>query len=249
MGLACCRAIEDQDAVLDGIEWKDERVPQDLKSVPLGQCHVASSHHPYIGPLQIGGRCEYEELLRVLSKGARCLALDVMHETPGGRLIICHYGYGAHGTTWLDFQKALKLISEYGWKHSDYPLFLNMQYNDDSEKETREMVSSIFGKRYLEDKITSETKIGDLVGRICFVSPLSYGHTQLPSDLSLQCSRGLVLVYPESVVCSVNYDTLSCFAAGVQFPMVNYGAVGKDLSTYLGFMFRPIIKVGEKLRV
>jgi hypothetical protein len=56
MGLACCRAIEDRDVILDGIEWKKEYVPQELKETPLGQCHVASSHHPYIGVLQIGGR-------------------------------------------------------------------------------------------------------------------------------------------------------------------------------------------------
>jgi hypothetical protein len=167
-----------------------------------------------------------------------------MHEE--GRLIICHYGYGAHGTTWLDFRKTLDLINEYAWKYSDYPLFLNMQYNDDCEKETREMVREIFGKRYREEKITRETKIGDLIGKVCFVDPLSFGHTQLPSDLASQCSRELILVYPESVVCSINYDPLPCFAAGVQFPMVNYGAVGKDLSIYLGYMFRPIIKVGKK---
>lgn len=243
----CCQKLEDTDIVLDEAELSEYRkgwdpvFSKDLNETPLVKVQITASHHPYIEGAQIGGKCTYEELVREINRGVRLLALDVMwsEETPR-RLIITHYGYGVHVTTWLDFQKTCALINEWAWKYTDYPLILDLQYNNDCKSAVLEVIRNIFGSKFYEGAADAQTKLGALRGKVCFWTGDFVGHEHVPADYTARAKNKLCLIYPENIILTKNYDPIPWLNGGIQFVMMNYSNVDDYVKKYMEYFRKPI---------
>eukprot|EP01065_Artemidia_motanka_P012594 TRINITY_DN16943_c0_g1_i1.p1 TRINITY_DN16943_c0_g1~~TRINITY_DN16943_c0_g1_i1.p1 ORF type:complete len:852 (+),score=257.87 TRINITY_DN16943_c0_g1_i1:92-2557(+) len=105
--------------------WKPQhrlKVYQDM-SQPLHHYFVSSSHNTYLVGDQLKSRSSTEMYKIVLERGCRCVELDC-HDGGDGEPVIYH---GHTRTSKIRFDAVCKVINEYAFKTSEYPVILSLE--------------------------------------------------------------------------------------------------------------------------
>ncbi|KAG7319482.1 hypothetical protein KOW79_016625 [Hemibagrus wyckioides] len=97
-------------------------VYQDM-SQPLNHYFISSSHNTYLLKDQLKGPSSTEGYIRALTKGCRCVELDVWDGADGEPVI--YHGYTL--TSKILFKDVIQAVKDYAFKTSEYPVILSLE--------------------------------------------------------------------------------------------------------------------------
>ncbi|XP_061569839.1 1-phosphatidylinositol 4,5-bisphosphate phosphodiesterase delta-1a isoform X1 [Cololabis saira] len=99
-----------------------KNVYQDM-SQPLNHYFISSSHNTYLMEDQLKGPSSTEAYIKALMKSCRCVELDCWDGANGEPVI--YHGYTL--TSKILFKDVIKIIKDYAFKTSDYPVILSLE--------------------------------------------------------------------------------------------------------------------------
>ncbi|XP_076868768.1 1-phosphatidylinositol 4,5-bisphosphate phosphodiesterase delta-1a isoform X1 [Brachyhypopomus gauderio] len=128
-------------------------VYQDM-SQPLNHYFISSSHNTYLMEDQLKGPSSTEAYIRALTKGCRCVELDIW-DGPNGEPLIYH---GHTLTSKVLFKDVIKAIRDYAFKTSEYPVILSLENHCcvEQQKVMARHMTSILGSALLTKPLGSK---------------------------------------------------------------------------------------------
>jgi hypothetical protein len=233
----------------------------ELLNKQLNQVRVMTSHNSYIHTLQIGSESSTKGIEIALSKGARCIELDLFREeaTPAEVFV-------AHGqektpdlivTTKMPLAEALDYIANNAFTKTTDPLFIALEINCHKEEAACNTIAYLFeqylGNRLYKGALKPNVLLKELVGKVILVlgggaigsKLLSIVNGEWGAELQnapyniafdqLAFGYAAIRVYPTgyaSDILSANYDPRPMLEKGATFVAMNMCTQDYNLIQY-----------------
>lgn len=219
-----------------------------INSELLKDCFVKSSHNSFLGSLQICGIAHSYHLKSCLERNYRMIELDIFSffKSP----VVGHGSNGCLGTTFIRLEKCLKVISEFGWKNTNDPLFVCIDFSTRNKK-TLEKVSTLFQKYFskqllsgVDNKYLCDYTIGQLSNKLLIFSSSFFDEDYMFGSMNKQDSfyniphsqmkfpKSLIRNYPSNNIKSTNYNFIQAMGEGIHFISMNSGNEDEHLELY-----------------
>jgi hypothetical protein len=234
-----------------------------LLGAKLQDVVIMTSHNSYLESFQIFGSATLRALDLVLKRGARCLELDIYRESKHPTQL-----YIAHGkedspedfmvSTKLLCVDGLEFLAKNAFVRNDDPLFLCLELNVHENEQACNMLADllvfIFGERLFIGKLTAQTPLKNLLGRVIVLTGSGIAGQKLekvinsrwgelfqnvPSSVPVKSiASPLTRVYPQGLLSDtvgLNFDGLPYLKYGVTFVAMNFCTVDNNLTKYLSW--------------
>ncbi|KAF2014798.1 PLC-like phosphodiesterase [Aaosphaeria arxii CBS 175.79] len=109
---------------------------------PLNEYFISSSHNTYLLGRQVVGESSTEAYITALQKGCRCVEVDCWNGRDGKPIV----SHGRTFTTSISFLDTIKVINEYAFCESDYPLIISLEVHCNPEQQA--IMSDIMKKEF-----------------------------------------------------------------------------------------------------
>jgi phosphatidylinositol phospholipase C delta len=124
---------------------------------PFNEYYISSSHNTYLPGNQYMDESSTEPYVTALSKGCRCVEVDCW-DGSDGRPIVMH---GRSFTTSVLFSDCIKVINDYAFRHSPYPLIISLEVhcNPLQQAVMAETMKAIFGDKLVLAPLNPDSNI------------------------------------------------------------------------------------------
>jgi phosphatidylinositol phospholipase C delta len=118
---------------------------------PLNEYFISSSHNTYLVGRQIAGQSSTEAYVSALTQGCRCVEVDCWDGGDGRPLVL----HGRTFTRSVLFEDCIKVINEYAFEASEYPLIISLEVHCNPEQQAimAEVMRTVFGEKLIQQPL------------------------------------------------------------------------------------------------